>query len=85
MVTFKVLRKRCNKTCNEIADSIKSTKQSYSKYECSERIPSVDLLLKLKNAYDCSSDEILIAATYHINRFKYKRDHRAHMKKTEKT
>lgn len=74
MLTFKTLRVRSKQEKEEIAKKLGNTLNSYSKYEYSERIPSSKMILELKDAYNCSSDEILLALSFHIERFNYKKN-----------
>lgn len=74
MVTFKTLRIDSKQTREEIAEKLGNTLNSYAKYEYSERIPSSKALLELKDAYNCSSDDILLALKFHIERFNYKKN-----------
>lgn len=69
-MTFKALRKRVNLTCKEVSAMIGIQESSYRKYECSSRVPKANTLVKLKQIFNCSDEEIMEAVNYHTKRRK---------------
>lgn len=67
-MTFKTLRKRVNLTCKEVSAFIGIKETSYRKYECSSRIPKANTILRLKQIFQCTDEEIMEAVNYHSNR-----------------
>lgn len=67
-MTFKTLRKRVNLTCEEVSTFIGVKETSYRKYECSSRIPRANTILRLKQIFQCTDEEIMAAVNYHSNR-----------------
>lgn len=53
------LRERDGKTQREIADALGVTSKTVSFYELGQRIPPVDVLLKLAAIFDVSTDNLL--------------------------
>jgi transcriptional regulator with XRE-family HTH domain len=64
--TFKSLRAMKRQTAQEVADKIDVELETYRKYERSDRIPSVQTVLKMLKAYECTTDELLDACGYHV-------------------
>lgn len=64
-INFKTLRQKNNLTVKQIADYIGVQEATVRKYECSDRLPSGENLLKLRNIFNCNDDTILCAFMYH--------------------
>lgn len=56
---LKHLRKRNNKTQQDIADMLCVTRPTYTAYEVEKRKPDYDILCKIADYYDVSTDYLL--------------------------
>lgn len=59
MNRIKYLREECGMTQQELADKLGGAKSSVAMYENEERKPSLEVLLKLSEIFNCSIDYIL--------------------------
>lgn len=84
-ITFKNLRWRSQKSIKEIADFIGVSESTYRKYECLNRVPTIPIVLKMVDIYDCSPQEILEACKNYYElkdiRSRYMQDTRRSSKK----
>lgn len=64
-MTFKVLRERVNLSCKQVSDMIGIQESSYRKYEYSSRVPKINTIVKLKEIFNCTDEEIMSAVKYH--------------------
>lgn len=59
MNRIKILREELNMTQQELADKLDGAKSTVAMYEKGDRKPSMEVLLKLSEIFDCSIDYIL--------------------------
>lgn len=59
MNRIKLLREEFGFTQQDLADRVNGSKSSIAMYESGTRNPSMDILLKLSEIFDCSIDYIL--------------------------
>lgn len=59
MNRIKFLREELHMTQQELADKLDGAKSTVAMYEKGDRKPSMDVLLKLSEIFDCSIDYIL--------------------------
>lgn len=59
MNRIKFLREELNMTQQELADKIDGAKSSVAMYEKGDRKPSMEVLIKLTEIFDCSIDYLL--------------------------
>jgi transcriptional regulator with XRE-family HTH domain len=59
MNRIKILREELNMTQQELADKLGGAKSSVAMYENEDRKPSLEILIKLSEIFDCSIDYIL--------------------------
>lgn len=59
MNRIKLLREELNMTQQELADKLDGAKSTVAMYEKGDRKPSMEVLLKLSEIFDCSIDYIL--------------------------
>lgn len=59
MNRIKFLREELNMTQQELADKLDGAKSTVAMYEKGDRKPSMEVLLKLSEIFDCSIDYIL--------------------------
>lgn len=59
MNRIKILREELKMTQQELADKLGGAKSSVAMYENEERKPSLEILLKLSEIFNCSIDYIL--------------------------
>ena len=59
MNRIKILRDELKMTQQELADKLGGAKSSVAMYENEERKPSLEILIKLSEIFDCSIDYIL--------------------------
>lgn len=77
-MTFKGIRKRAGKKVEWSATVLGIRPGTLRKYESSEKTPSTDILLKMKDVYNCTESELLGALEFNINerRRKYEKNTR---------
>lgn len=63
MNRIKLLREELNMTQQELADKLDGAKSTVAMYEKGDRKPSMEVLLKLSEIFDCSIDYILGKST----------------------
>lgn len=56
---FRQLRKEKNKTLDELAKDLSTTKTTLSRYENEKRLPDVEFVEKATNYFHCSADYLL--------------------------
>ena len=59
MNRIKILREELRMTQQELADKLGGAKSSVAMYENEDRKPSLEILIKLSEIFDCSIDYIL--------------------------
>lgn len=59
MNRIKILREEFNMTQQELADKLGGAKSSVAMYENEDRKPSLEILIKLSEIFDCSIDYLL--------------------------
>lgn len=59
MNRIKILRDELNMTQQELADKLNGAKSSVAMYESGDRKPSLEILVKLSEIFNCSIDYIL--------------------------
>ena len=59
MNRIKILREELNLTQQELADKLDGAKSSIAMYENGKRKPSLEILIKLSEIFECSIDYIL--------------------------
>lgn len=59
MNRIKFLREELNMTQQELADKLNGAKSTVAMYEKGDRKPSMEVLLKLSEIFDCSIDYLL--------------------------
>lgn len=59
MNRIKILREELNMTQQELADKLDGAKSTVAMYEKGDRKPSMEVLLKLSDIFNCSIDYIL--------------------------
>lgn len=59
MNRIKLLREEFNMTQQELADKLDGAKSTIAMYEKGDRKPSLEILVKLSEIFDCSIDYIL--------------------------
>lgn len=59
MNRIKILREELHMTQQELADKLKGAKSTVAMYESEDRKPSLEVLIKLSEIFDCSIDYIL--------------------------
>ena len=59
MNRIKILREELNMTQQELADKLDGAKSTVAMYEKGDRKPSMEVLLKLSEIFDCSIDYLL--------------------------
>lgn len=59
MNRIKLLREEANMTQQELANKLNGAKSTVAMYEKGDRKPSMEILLKLSNIFNCSIDYIL--------------------------
>ena len=57
--SFKRFRQERGLTQQQIADTLHIHKQAYQRYESGRVIPSIEVLVKIADAYDLSTDYLL--------------------------
>ncbi|URZ06424.1 helix-turn-helix domain-containing protein [Clostridium felsineum] len=65
ITTFKILRLASGKTAKSVASALNLKESSYRRYECSDRLPSVNTLQRLATTYKCSLEAVTHAYNYH--------------------
>lgn len=64
-MTFRELRERVELSCSEVSAIVGIQESSYRKYECSSRVPKANTIVKLKEIFSCTDEEIMSAVKYH--------------------
>ena len=59
MNRIKILREELNITQQELADKLNGAKSTIAMYEKGDRKPSMEVLIKLSEIFDCSIDYLL--------------------------
>lgn len=58
-MNLKELRKKINKTQEEVANELRIKKQNYQNYELGKREPDIETLCKLAKYFNCSLDDLV--------------------------
>ncbi|GKX65605.1 helix-turn-helix domain-containing protein [Inconstantimicrobium mannanitabidum] len=72
--TFGDLRKMSKMSATQTAKKLGISESAYRKYECSNRLPPIPIVIKMLQTYQCSAEDLLEACEFHNTVRKFRKD-----------